>query len=144
MRNKVSVGKFSTILVALLLLVAGCSDGKPTRVPVSGTVLLDGKPLTMGSVQFVPAGARPSGGGINKEGRFVLSCYEQGDGAVVGPHRVRVTAAHNLSETSLRWDAPKMYSDIATSGLKVDVDGPTDSIVINLSWNGGKPFVERQ
>jgi hypothetical protein len=127
-----------------MLLFAGCSDGKPTRVPVSGTVLIDGKPLTMGSVQFVPAGARPSGSAIDKEGRFVLTCYEHGDGAVIGSHRVRITAAHNLSETSLRWEAPKMYADIATSGLKVDVDAPTDSVVINLSWNGGKPFVERQ
>ena len=144
MPNTILFSRRSTALVAILLLAAGCNDGKPTGVPVSGVVLIDGKPLTMGSVQFVPAGARPSGGGINKEGRFVLSCYEQGDGAVVGSHRVRVTAAHNLSETSLRWDAPKMYADIATSGLKVDVDGPTDSVVISLTWNGGKPFVERQ
>jgi len=131
------------LVVPLLALSAGCSDGKPIRVPISGKVLIDGKPLTSGSIQFVPEGARPSGGAIDQDGHFVLSCYALGDGAVIGAHRVRVTAAKNISEKELRWDAPKTYSDITTSGLVVNVDAPADDVVINLTWNGGKPFVER-
>jgi hypothetical protein len=132
-----------SLLFLILVLSAGCSDGKPTRVPVSGKVLIDGKPLTIGSIQFVPQGARPSGGAIDRDGHFVLSCYKLGDGAVIGAHRVRVTAAQNISEKELRWEAPKMYADIATSGIVVNVDAPADNVVINLTWNGGKPFVER-
>ena len=123
--------------------ITGCSDGKPTRVPVAGKVLIDGKPLTMGSIQFVPEGARASGSAIGSDGHFALSCYDRGDGAIIGNHRVRVTAAHNLSETSLKWEAPKKYADIATSGLNVKVEGPTNDVVVNLTWNGGKPFVEQ-
>jgi hypothetical protein len=26
--------------------------------------------------------------------------------------------------------------------LTIDIDGPTDALVINLSWDGGKPFIE--
>lgn len=132
-----------SILVTMLMLIAGCSDGKPTRVPVSGKVLIDGKPLKLGSILFVPEGARASGSPIDKEGHFVLSCYETGDGSVLGTHRVGVTAAQSLGETAIRWEAPKTYAEFATSGLNVNVDGPTDNVVINLTWNGGKPFVER-
>ena len=138
----VCVGR-SSVFVLVLVLVTGCGDGKPTRVPVSGKVLIDGKPLTIGSIVFVPQGARPSGGAIDKEGHFVLTCYQHGDGAVLGSHRVSVTAAQNIGETAIRWEAPKDYADIKTSGLDVTVDGPTDQVVINLTWKGGKPFVER-
>lgn len=141
----VKVG-WKTIYVSLLGTAlcgaAGCSDGKPTRVPVSGTVLIDGKPLAMGSIQFVPDGARASGGGIDNQGHFVLTCYSPGDGAVVGKHKVRITAAQSISEKQLRWEAPKKYADLKSSGLEYTVDGPTDKAEINLTWAGGKPFVE--
>jgi hypothetical protein len=137
-----SVGR-STILLTMLVLSAGCNDGKPTRVPVSGKVLIDGKPVPLGSIIFAPQGARASGGAIDKDGHFVLTCYEHGDGAVLGAHRVSVTAAQHLSETAIRWEAPKDYADFKTSGLNVTVDSPTDQVVINLTWKGGKPFVER-
>jgi hypothetical protein len=138
----VCVGR-SSILVVMVVLVAGCGDGKPTRVPISGKVLIDGKPLAMGSIVYVPQGARPSGSAIDKEGHFVLTCYQHGDGAVLGAHRVSVTAAQNIGETAIRWETPKMYADITTSGLIENVDGPADDVVINLTWKGGKPFVER-
>jgi hypothetical protein len=77
----------------VLLMVAGCDDGRPTRVPIAGTVLVDGKPLTVGDVKFVPQGARPSAGRIGADGRFRLTCYDGGDGAVLGKHRVQVSAS---------------------------------------------------
>ena len=90
-----------------------------------------------------PKAHAPSGSAIDKEGHFVLTCYEHGDGAVLGAHRVKVTAAQNIGETAIRWEAPKLYADIKTSGLVENVDGPAEDVVINLTWNGGKPFVER-
>jgi hypothetical protein len=48
-----------------------------------------------------------------------------------------------LGASANRWHAPKKYIDHATSGLTVEISEPTDSLVINLSWDGGKPFVER-
>src|SRR3954454_24249535 len=116
MAKEVVRGWRLSLLFLMLVLSVGCSDGKPKRVPISGKVLIDGKPLTIGSIQFVPEGARSSGGAIDPDGHFVLSCYKPGDGAVIGAHRVRVTAAKNISEKELRWEAPKMYSDIASSG----------------------------
>src|SRR5689334_12282719 len=62
--------------VAIVLLIAGCGDERPRRVAVSGTVLIDGKPLTYGDLKFVPEGARPSYGKLDSNGHFTLSCYD--------------------------------------------------------------------
>jgi len=135
----------STLLIATMALVvvaAGCGDGRPTRVPVSGQVLIDGKPLDYGFVRLMVEGARPATAQIGPDGRFTLKTFDNGDGAVPGTHPVMVLAAEPLGSTKQRWHAPKKYADPATSGLTATIDGPTDSLVINLTWNGGKPFVE--
>ena len=121
----------------------GCDDGRPKRVHVSGKVLIDGQPLKTGYIQFIPQGARPAGGKIDSEGRFQLTCFDPGDGAVVGKHRVTVTASEFVSPTQTKWFAPKKYGDVTNSGLQQEITGPTDDVVINLTWDGGKPFVER-
>jgi hypothetical protein len=128
--------------LAVSTCFTGCGDGLPRRVPVSGKVLIDGQPLKCGFVRFIPTGARPSGGKLDAEGRFTLACFEGDDGAVPGKHRIEVAANETLSATKVRWHAPKKYNDFATSGLEQDITEPTDSVVINLSWQGGKPFVE--
>lgn len=131
------------IVLAIAAATLGCSDGLPTRVPVSGVVLIDGKPLTSGSIMVVPAGQRPAGGSIGPDGRFTLSCFAQNDGVVPGTHRVAVQANEHIGERETRWLAPKKYGNVATSGLTLTVAEPTDDVVINLSWDGKKPFVER-
>jgi hypothetical protein len=122
-------------------LVVGC-DGRPKRVPVSGQVLIDGKPLTYGAVRFVPSDARQAGGQLDTEGKFALSCFEIGDGVVLGTHRVEVDAGERLSDTKTRWHAPKKYADQRTSGLTREIDGPKEDLLIELTWDGGKPFIE--
>jgi hypothetical protein len=131
------------LLWALLLPLLGCSDGRPTRVPVSGRVLIDGKPLTLGSVMFVPKGDRPSSGTIDKDGRFTLTCFDKEDGAVVGTHRIAISAVEQVGPGAQKWHAPKKYVDYSKSGLTAEVTGPTNDVLIELSWDGGKPFIER-
>jgi hypothetical protein len=122
--------------------MVGCGDGRVERVPVSGKVLIDGQPLVKGSVRFIAPNTRASGGVIDKDGKFVLSCYENGDGAVLGMHRIEVVANERVSSTQMRWYAPKKYADVNQSGLQQEITGPTDAVVINLKWDGGKPFIE--
>jgi hypothetical protein len=132
--------------LGLLVAASGCGDGRPSRVPVSGTVLIDGKPLTTGSVMFVHPDSRPSSGMIGSDGHFQLSCFEIGDGAVPGKHRVQVTASQAIDERSNRWFAPKKYTDTNTSGLEVEITEPRDDLKIELTWAGSGqkgPFVDR-
>jgi hypothetical protein len=126
----------------VFLALVGCGDGRPARVPVSGQVLIDGQPLTFGTIRFIPAGHRASQGAIDSSGRFTLSCYSENDGAVPGKHRIEVTACERVKPTLLRWHAPKRYQDQATSGLSQEISGPTEDLTIELTWSGGKPFDE--
>jgi hypothetical protein len=73
----------------------------------------------------------------------MLTCYEGTDGAVLGRHAVAVMAGQPMGEAAMRWHAPKKYADHRTSGLEVQIDGPTDSLRIELTWAGDAPFVER-
>jgi hypothetical protein len=149
MYRKRRISNFRRIALAcaggFLLLLGGCSYydlDRPVRVPVSGKVLIDGKPLEYGFIRFIPSNARPSGGKIDRYGRFALSCFEDNDGAVPGLHKVAVVSCEPLSETEVIWHLPKKYGECATSGLEQRIDGPTDSVVINLTWDGGEPFLE--
>ena len=129
-------------LILVIAALVGCSDGRPARLAVSGQVLIDGKPLTYGYIRFVPQGGRPSGGRLDEQGRFTLSCYGENDGIIPGVHRVEVDGSEPLSATKRKWHAPKKYFRYRTSELTQEITGPTDSLVVNLTWNGGKPFVE--
>jgi hypothetical protein len=131
------------LLIAFGIAVIGCGDGRPDRLQVSGQVLIDGKPLSYGFVRFVPKGGRPAGGRLDEQGRFTLSSYGTNDGIIPGVHRVEVDASEEISSTQKKWHAPKKYFRYKSSGLEQEIAGPTDSLVINLTWDGGKPFVER-
>jgi hypothetical protein len=128
--------------LAALASITGCSDGRPTRIPVSGTVLVDGKPLTQGNIKFVPTGARPSAGKLDENGRFTMACYDGDDGVIPGTHRVAVSASKIIGESKIQWFAPKKYADFRTSGLTFEITEPTENLTINLTWDGGKPFIE--
>ncbi|MEM8945388.1 MAG: hypothetical protein AAGD11_09405 [Planctomycetota bacterium] len=132
----------AAMIVVCIFATLGCSDGRPKRVTVSGTVLIDGQPLTQGIVQFVPEGSRPAAGKIDASGRFTLTSYDGGDGVVLGTHRVMVAAKEVISESKVKWLAPPKYADLRNSGLSFEITEPTDDLTIELTWDGGKPFTK--
>lgn len=127
------------ITAMAMLAVAGCGDGRPERVPVSGRVTIDGKPLRSGFIRLVPTDARPSVGRIQEDGSFTLTTFTKKDGSVPGTHGVAVVAYDEANPSQIRWLIPKKYSHANTSDLTVDIDGPTDSLEIELTWAGEDP-----
>lgn len=113
------------------VLLAGCDSGPPLA-PVSGTVILDGKPLPFGVINFQPDQGQGAQATIEAGGVFTLSTFKLNDGAIVGRHRVSVKcyqghdpsyrAGKKPEEVSLGNSLidPK-FSRIGTSGLVVDV-----------------------
>jgi hypothetical protein len=79
-----------------LAVVAGCNQSPYPVAPVQGIVTIDGQPMSAGRVMFAPVAkdglnsGRPAFGEIQQDGRFALSTYGDGDGAVVGEHWVSI------------------------------------------------------
>ena len=138
------------LMPCLLLIAAGCGDGKGKRIPVSGVVTVQGQPLAHGSVTFMPVnkgdGFRAGGGSLNENGEFQISSFTPNDGLLVGKHTVMVSGIEPLSETGQRWHAPKKYANLNESGLVVEISSDTDKLTFDLTWDGSKhdkPFVEK-
>jgi hypothetical protein len=134
---------FGLIIGVLTAVFSGCGDGLPARVPVAGRVLIDGQPVEHGFVQVIPRGDRAAVGELGPGGTFRLTTFEPNDGCVLGDHAVAVIGMESIDSSSQRWHAPKKYADPETSELRANIQGPTDSLEINLSWDGEAPYVER-
>lgn len=123
-------------LAAAFLALAGCGGGGPKIVPVSGTVTIDGQPLTYGHVQVLPDGWRPASGRLDGTGRFTLTTTTPNDGCAVGTHPVAVLAGESITPETMKWHAPSKYADVKTSNLTVTITGPTDDLKIELKSDG--------
>jgi len=114
-------------LVLLAASLVGCGDNRG-RLPVTGTVLFDGKPLESGNIRFGgDQGAAGAGQIVN--GSFSLS--ETGSQSGVLPGKYDVLIASWVEERgSVRPDGsfspgitriPLVYLDPAKSGLTAEV-----------------------
>lgn len=134
----------TTALVALALTaIVGCGDA--SRVPITGTVFLDGKPLSGCAVLFVPAAKSAQGaaasGTTDNEGRFSLAAANL-PGASVGEYCVTVTKqnAKNVVDKAtgenrlqIEWLTPAKYSRPETSGIRKTVSSQEHDFTIELS-----------
>ncbi|MGE0760958.1 MAG: hypothetical protein AB7O38_28360 [Pirellulaceae bacterium] len=118
-----------------IVVAAGCGPGKPTLVPISGRVTLNGKPLHLGSVQFVAQGVRPAYGQIDKDGFFSLETDGE-PGCPIGQHKVLVQA-QEISGTEatgekMKQISPLKYASLEGTDLVVDVTEPKRDVRIEL------------
>lgn len=115
--------------------LAGCGDGRPPRVPVSGRVLIDGKPVSNGFIRVEPSNARPAVGKLSGDGSFELTTFEPGDGVVPGRHPVAVIAIESENGgMAIRHLVPDRYLQSHTSEIEIAIDEPTDDLQIELTW----------
>jgi len=126
-------------VATLVVALAGCGDGRPALVRVTGTVQLDGKPLEGAIVSFQPvaqgrdAFQRPSSAVTDAEGKFSPGTYGPDDGLPPGKYRVTIQkrqpvgAASGTSESQAsgpvryQWITPRRLADPDTSGLEAEV-----------------------
>lgn len=112
-------------------VAVGCGDPAPVLANVSGTVLVDGVPLTKGGVRFVPykekgntATVEPVGT-LAVDGTYILSSANK-TGAPLGWYRVTVSGMGDEIPDSANIKAIKKtvaskYADATTSGFLVEV-----------------------
>ena len=118
----------------LLLLVAGCQQQGRETSYVEGIVTVNGTPLSNGTVTFLPESGRSATGYIQENGRYVLGTYDEDDGAVIGMHKVAITASLSTTKQRPNFDVdrpqdsakqsliPLRYADPDSSGLTFPVE----------------------
>lgn len=115
-----------------LLMLLGCGHGG--RMPLEGTITVDGRPLEKGYIQFTPLAGTlgPTAGAEIINGEFTVS--PQG-GPFAGKFQVQITAAgrtgrrvrHPLSGTMIDENAqilPARYNTKSQLQAEVTADGP--------------------
>lgn len=121
----------------LLFCLVGCGD---PLVPVSGKVTLDDKPLANASVVFEPISTSgkagvSSHGKTDTNGEFSLSsATSDTKGAVVGKHRIRITAfdkdapASNADSSKVpKQLVPEKYNSKSEEFFEVPAGGTKDA-----------------
>lgn len=134
------------LLFCLLVIVfplVGCGQklppgAKPTK-PVTVTVTYKGTPVERAVVTFADQSDKPANanGITDAQGKAKMKTYIDGDGAVVGSHKVVITKMEavggqtvdvddpkydpNAPPATVKSHLPQKYSSQATSGLTAEV-----------------------
>lgn len=144
------------LLVAFLAsFIAACSDGgpanrKPTK-KVTVIVSYKGTPLEGATVTFIPQSTDviPAYGKTDAQGKAKMKTYVEGDGAVIGTHKVLLDKSESTGGQSVDVDSPQYnpnappatvkhhlppkYGNPATSGLTAEVkDGGANEFTFDL------------
>jgi hypothetical protein len=134
LRRAVAIG-----LASLFLLAIGC--GKAHESSISGTVTLDGKPLTTGVVSFYPLKGGPMAyGNIQSNGAYKIVTGGT-RGLPSGEYRVAVVANETAANTPGvemmgKRITPEKYATPEKSGLKFNVQPGGNRFDISLQSQG--------
>lgn len=107
------------LLTACILgMVSGCSRGRqyPPTHSVSGVVTVDGQTVADAIVSFLPDdGQNPANGSTDALGRYELTSFTRGDGAMEGSFRVTIVKYEKEVEDKPAVSAEKPAAEEAES-----------------------------
>ena len=140
-------------LIAVILALGtfsscpGCGGDKANMAEVKGKVTLDGKPLAIGFVNFIPEISKDmkgpmSAGAITPQGEFTLMAATGQKGAAVGFHKITVNppsiggstpTGEKPAAAAPTVKIPSKYSNIVTTDLMQEIKkGIVNEITLEL------------
>lgn len=136
-RDGVTATRARALLVcSSLVFLGGCGDAeqRPEVNPVSGQVLVNGRPAAGALVSFHPAGENFDRRGsrpwakVREDGRFDVSTYGQNDGAPAGEYAVSIVWLENPDAVVPGADQlAGRFADPETSTFRVTIaQGPNE------------------
>jgi hypothetical protein len=125
-------GLVAICVFAAWLAIAGCAKpGRAATAKAAGMLSAGGAPLAGVNVTFTPAAGRSASGTTDSEGKFELSTFARGDGAVPGKHRVTLSLQVSdvpmpgTPEAAAYKPLPspfaKKYAGLGTTDLEVEI-----------------------
>ena len=124
---------FATLLA---VTIAGCNRSD-SRVPLTGIVTCQGKPLEYGTMNFVAPGLRQVTALIDDGEITDVTTKTRGDGISPGEYQISVVADDRSQQGGPSMIAPSViperYADMSTSGLTVTIQPKeANDLQINL------------
>ncbi|WP_145102390.1 carboxypeptidase-like regulatory domain-containing protein [Rosistilla carotiformis] len=126
-----------SLMVCLVVSLVGCGqDSGPALGKVSGTVTLGGQPLPDAMVSFYPtSGERSAHGMTDAAGHYTLMFTGLKEGAIVGPHSVKVETGVQVGEEEVTPAAkvvqlPAKYNK--NTELTAEVEGGSNTFDFDL------------
>jgi hypothetical protein len=128
MSSRLRGQRFFSLVIALAWAASsgcgGSDEGQVPTVRVSGTLSVDGKPVSKGTVHFIPEKGRPATG-IVQEGKFTLTTYTDGDGAIPGKNRVSVEVVEEVptkdGDTTAKSLIAAKFMNPESSGIQLEI-----------------------
>jgi hypothetical protein len=111
-------GMIFLLAAALLVALAGCGEERPAEL--SGTVKLDDKPLSSGTVWVVAADGSKRHSGIGPKGQYSVQGVPAGTASVYVESHARVPSGLGGGQGP---SLPERYAKADTSGLSIEVTG---------------------
>lgn len=139
--KRMSLNVCAALAVMSTLTWAGCGrSGLPETATVHGRITHQGNPVAEAKIMFQPDQGRPATAVTGPDGAYRLTTFNDGDGAVLGPHRVTIQATRitgpeqprsfeeemkNVGQStgtpSVEWLVPEEYARIDSTPLKAEV-----------------------
>ncbi|MBT5017515.1 MAG: carboxypeptidase regulatory-like domain-containing protein [Planctomicrobium sp.] len=141
-------------LVATGGMLMGCSGDKspdrPATTPTTGVVTYNGDPIEGATVTFKPgAEGKAAFGKTDAEGKFAITTFEGGDGAIPGSYTISVTKMEEIESNAVSMDdpnydptieepepknlLPEKYADATKSGLTATVGAEAGDVKLELA-----------
>ena len=138
------------VVVVCFLMCSGCNSDTPQVGTVSGRITVAGPPVPAGRIVFYPAHGRAAMGTSGGNGRYELTTFKPGDGALVDSHVVTIKATRTSGSSgpqtfteesqgvpfqrgTTEWVVPPEYTDRSTTPLTAEVKAGRNTINFDLA-----------
>ena len=124
------LSRWNICAIALASLVClGCGGSKhPPTYPVTGTVTYKSQPVAGAQVMFISTAGPAAEGTTGADGKFSLTTFKPGDGAIGGEHKITIVKMETAASTdpnnpygTAKSVLPPRYGNPAQTPLKENV-----------------------
>jgi hypothetical protein len=126
----------AVVAMLAVILIVGCSNSEPTG-SVSGKVILDGQPITAGTVCYMSEDGFAAVGEVGADGSFTLDDQLPAGSYTVSVSPPQITEAPGAADAAIpQSPIPEGYFDESTSDIVQEIKEGENTVTIDLKSSG--------